>query len=441
MMLPYLLKYYLEIGKWRKLDAREIRARQIARFNEIFQYAKQKSRFYRELYRKHGVYDLEIRTMQHVERLPIIYKSLLRQYSLSDITTCDTSDSRKFNIRSTSGSTGEPFKIAYSKVEDYTNQARHYWSLRQYGYQPWKNVLIVTRYEPGATYQYERDVKLLRFVQKLCPLFRRQIASIYEPVDSIVEKLRREAPYILWSTPSILQIIAYKLEEKGIRLDIPYVGVTSETMFEKQAALFRRIFGSNLVNYYGAMEAPTLGFDINMEHRFRLFPNSAMFEFTDPRIDDGRRLATLVLTNLINRTMPIIRYNTGDVTCVEDGPEFGIKYLGRVIGRLDDILEFPDGTYFAHHHAHEMFMDFHECQHFRFIQYPDGTVALQLKVGSDCDKESVRKSAMKRWQKRFPDKALRIEFVNEFPIDTTTGKTRNIEKLKTPAGDSQRKKS
>ena len=131
-MLPYLMKYYLEIGKWRRLDSGEVRARQIVRFNELFQYAKQRSRFYRALYKKHNVYDLDIRTIQDVERLPVIDKSTLREYPLSDITTCNTEDDKRFNIRSTSGSTGEPLKIVYSKDEDLTSQVRMYWSLRAY---------------------------------------------------------------------------------------------------------------------------------------------------------------------------------------------------------------------------------------------------------------------------------------------------------------------
>jgi len=435
-MLFSLLKYYLEIGRWRRLDSREIRARQIVRFNELFQYAKQKSKFYRTLYKKHNVYDLDIRTIQDIERLPIIDKSILREYPLSEITTCNTEDSRRFNIRSTSGSTGEPFKIAYSKAGDYTNQARHYWSLRQYGYQPWKKVLIVLRFKPDTLYQYERDLRWFRFIQRLCPLFGRQKVSIYEPIESIIEILRQSEPYILWSTPSMLQIIAYKMEERGIRFSVPHVCVLGGTVFEKQAALFRRVFGKNLVNYYGTMEAPTLGFDINMEHRFRLFPNSAMFEFMDHRVEDGQQIATLVLTNLINRTMPIIRYNTRDIAYVDKDPDFGIKYLGRIIGRQDDILQFPDGTYLGVTHTYAMFRDFHECRQYRFVQYPDQTIALQLQVSTDSDRESVRRLAMKRWQKRFPDKALRIEFVNEFPLDTIAGKMRSMVKLEATDKDS-----
>jgi len=429
-MLLYLLKYYNQISTWKSLDSTEIRQRQIIRFNAIFQHAKNNSVFYKDLYQKHRVLNLEIKSMKDIERLPVIDKSVLRNYSLQDIATVDVSNPRKFNIRSTSGSTGEPFRIAYNKREDFTNQVRHFWSLRQYGYQPLKKVLIVTRYEPDAVYQYEKDLKWFRTIQKLLPFFRRQIVSVYEPIEKIVEKIQKEKPYILWSTPSMLQIISYKMQEKGIKLNTPYVCFTSETVFDKQAQLFYDTLGKNLVNYYGCMESPTIGFDINMENKFRLFPNSAMFEFIDHRTENNQHLATPVLTNLINFTMPIIRYNTKDIAYVEDHPDFGVKYLGKFIGRLDDIFEFPDGTMFAHHHAHEMFMDFHECEHFKFVQYPDKSITLQLKVKNSVDKNEIKAKALQRWQKRYPDKIISIEFVDEFPIDTQSGKTRNMERIK-----------
>ncbi|MCD4679465.1 MAG: hypothetical protein K8S00_03665 [Bacteroidales bacterium] len=429
-MLYYLYKYYREINKWKKLPVDKVKELQLRKFAALFEHAKNHSKFYRQLYKDAGVFDLNIRSFDDIKKLPVIDKPMLRKYNIDDITTVDINHPKKFNIRSTSGSTGEPFKIAYNKTEDFTNQARHYWSLKQYGYKPWKKVLIVTRYEPEAMYHYEKDIKPFRLIQKVFPFFQRQIVSVYEPIEQIVEKIRIAKPYILWSTPSMLQIIAYKMKEKGVRFEIPYICFTSETVFEKQAQLFYDILGKNLVNYYGLMESPTIGFDINMQQKFHLFPNSAMFEFIDHRHENGQLLATPVLTNLINYTMPIIKYNTTDIAFVEDDPDFGIKYLGKFIGRLDDVFDFPDGTKFAHHHAHEMFMDFHECQHFKFVQYPDKTIRLQLKVDSKADKKSVYDKAMLRWKKRYSTKELKIEFVEEFPIDTITGKTRNMEKIK-----------
>jgi phenylacetate-coenzyme A ligase PaaK-like adenylate-forming protein len=426
-MIKYLYKYYREINKWHKLPTETIKDLQLKKFAEIFNYARKHSKFYQTIYKEAGIEHLEIKSYDDIKKIPIIDKKLLRQYKIDDIATCDIQNPKRFNIRSTSGSTGEPFKIAYSKREDFTNQTRQYWSLLQYGYKPWKKVLIVTRYDEDAMYQYEKDIRLLRTIQHVLPLFRRRIVSVYEPIEIIIEKIKKTKPYILWSTPSMLQIIALKMKEKSERVNVPYVCFTSETVFEKQADLFKEILGTHLVNYFGCMESPMIGFDMDMEHKFKLYPNSNMFEFIDIREENDIKLGTPIITNLYNYSMPIIRYNTNDIAYIDDSPDFGIKYLGKIIGRLDDILTFADGTKFAHHHAHEMFMDFHECEHFKFVQYPDNSIALQLKILKTADPENIELLARDRWNKRFPNQELKIEFLDEFPIDTSSGKTRNME--------------
>lgn len=426
-MLLYLLKYYREINAWHKLPVETKKLLQLKKFKSVFEHARQHSAFYRSLYKEAGVDTLTIQTHDDIARIPIVDKHILRRSSIDEIATVNVHNPKKYNIRSTSGSTGEPFKIAYSKAEDFTNQTRQYWSLLKFGYRPWKKVLIVTRYDEDAVYQYEKDISMLRMVQRVLPLFRRSIVSVYEPIDSIIAKIQATQPYILWSTPSMLQIIAHKMKEKGLRVQVPYVCFTSETVFEKQAALFREVLGTHLVNYFGCMESPMIGFDIDMAHRFTLYPNSNMFEFVDIRTENGITLGTPLITNLYNYTMPIIRYNTKDIAHIGSDNEFGINYLGQIIGRLDDILTFSDGTQFAHHHAHEMFMDFHECEHFKFVQYSNKTIALRLKIAESANKETVFGLAMQRWKKRFPNQELKIEFVDSFAIDTASGKIRNME--------------
>ena len=65
------------------------------------------------------------------------------------------------------------------------------------------------------------------------------------------------------------------------------------------------------------------------------------------------------------------------------------------------LLRLGNGKYLAHHHAYEMFKDFHECEMYKFIQKPDKTVLLQLKIAHDQDQSYVEKLAYERWRKRF----------------------------------------
>lgn len=416
----------MSLHYWNSKSEDSIKRMQLYKFRNLFNYAKSKSKFYREYYGDHGLLNMAIRTLDDIKRVPIINKAILKKYPIRDIMTCDLDE--HVNIHSTSGSTGEPFQIAFDKTEDYTAHVRVFWALRRAGYRPTDRIVMVSRYGADDQFEVERDIPVIQRIQRGPGMFRREIISIYEPVDDIIEKLLKTHAKVLWSTPSIMQIICSRLSERNIRFDFPIVLFTSEVISPSQKALFAAHLGRNIVNLYGAMESPSLGFDFGLADRFIILPNSNLFEFVGATTNDaGKQIGKVVITNLINRTMPFIRYNLDDLGEMDAQPGFGSKYIKRILGRQDDIVDLSNGKKLAHHHAYEIFRDFHECEMYKFIQKPDKTVILQLKIAHDKDRAKVRRSANERWRKRFGEIPLNIEFVDEFKINPRTGKFKNIE--------------
>lgn len=425
-MVVALMKYYLSLHYWNSASVDSIKKMQLKKFRNIFDYAKEKSFFYRQYYGDHGVLGLKIESLDDIRKVPIINKSTLKKYSTRDIMTCNTDD--LINIHSTSGSTGEPFKIAFKKYEDYSAHVRVFWALRKAGYRINDKIVMITRYDAEDTFEVEKDVSAISVLQKKLNLFQREIISIYEPVDKIISKLMKTKARILWSTPSIMQIVCNRLKEKEITFDFPIVFFTSEVISPNQKELFNLYLGKYIVNLYGSMESPSLGFDFGLSDRFVVFPNSNYFEFEHVKDNDSSKvIGKVVITNLVNKTMPIIRYDLDDLAEINENPEFGYKYIKKIFGRHDDIIKLRNGKYLAHHHAYEMFKDFHECEMYKFIQKPDKTVLLQLKIARDQDQAHVEKLAYARWRKHFEETPLIVEFVNEFKINQQTGKFKNIE--------------
>ena len=428
-MIHQLAGYYLSLHHWNTASVDSIRKMQVNKFRRIFEYASLNSKFYKTYYGDHGLSDFKIESHEDIKRVPVIDKSILRQYSLRDIMTRDLNSG--INIHSTSGSTGEPFKIAFNKFEDYSAHVRVFWALRKAGYRITDKIVMVTRYDREDKFEIEKDVSTINRIQKRLHLFQREIISIYEPVDDIIAKLKTTNARILWSTPSIMQIVANRLKEMGTRLDFPVIFFTSENISETQKGLFVNFLGKNINNLYGSMESPSLGFDFGLTGKFTIFPNSNLFHIDKvTSLENGEEVGNVIITNLLNSTMPILRYNLNDLTEMDDHPDFGLKYLKSIIGRQDDIIKLSNGKSLAHHHAHEMFMDFHECEMFKFIQTPDQSVHLQLKIARGVEKSQVEQKALERWRKRFQDVPVSIEFIGEFKINPKTGKFKNIEKVK-----------
>ena len=173
-----------------------------------------------------------------------------------------------------------------------------------------------------------------------------------------------------------------------------------------------------------------MGYDFGLVGRYTTYPNSNLFHFENITENDKReKTGTVIISNLINKTMPILRYDLNDYAVMDDHPDFGVKYLKRIIGRKDDILEMDNGVKLTELHTYEMFMDFHECETFKFIQKPDKTIVLQLKPAQGIERSDLEALARERWRKRFPDASLVIEFVDHFEIDPEIGKFKNMEKL------------
>lgn len=425
-MVLSLLHYYANTVYWRRADVLAIEAMQLRSFQKLYAWAAKQSKFYREYYGDHGALGLSLRSLEEIRRIPPVSKAILRAVPLADIVTRNNLSG--LNIHSTSGSTGEPLRVAYSRFEDYTAHVRVFWALRRAGYSPSQPIVMITRYNPGESFQIEKDIAAIKLVQKILRSFRSEIISIYDPVDTIIDKLQITKARLLWSTPSILQIIAQRLKERGIALRFPCVFLTSEMVSEVQKQLFLSWVGKEIVGLYGAIESPSLGFDFGLQGRFEVFPNSNLFEFA-PQVarEVEEKVGRVIITNLINRTTPIIRYELNDLAELGDDPGFGRKHIGRIIGRQDDILELGQGRFLAHHHAHEMFMDFHECDMFRFVQTKDQAIRLKLKIPKGSDPAQVEKLARCRWEKRFAGVPLAVEFVEYFEVDPCTGKFKNME--------------
>lgn len=425
-MVVTLLKYYMALHYWHSASLDSIKKMQLTKFKELFTYASKHSKFYREYYGDHGALDLKIESLADIEKVPLIDKNILRKYSTNDIMTCKMDE--RIHIHSTSGSSGEPIQIAFNHFEDYTAHVRVYWALRKAGYRIRDAIVMVTRYRSEDRFEIEQDISVITSLQNRLHLFRREIISIYEPVDEIIAKLVKSKARILWSTPSIMQIVANRLKEKDIRLDFQIVFLTSEVISARQKELFVSYLGKYIVSLYGTIESPSLGFDFGLADQYTTFPNSNLFEFASIHKNEaGKKIGHVIITNLINKTMPIIRYDLNDLAEIDEQPGFGFTYIKKVIGRQDDILHLSHGRYLAHHHVHEMFIDFHECEMFKFIQKPDKTVLLQLKIACSQDKSHVEKLAHSRWKKRFAEIPLLVEFVDGFPVNPRTGKFKNIE--------------
>jgi hypothetical protein len=106
---------------------------------------------------------------------------------------------------------------------------------------------------------------------------------------------------------------------------------TGECLYELQRATIQKAFGAPVINEYGCHETGLSGLSCPEAGLVHLDAERCLFEVID---------GSLICTDLLNRTMPMIRYQNGDLVDLNRGPcECGRQGpTVRVLGRAEDVV-------------------------------------------------------------------------------------------------------
>jgi phenylacetate-CoA ligase len=248
---------------------------------------------------------------------------------------------------STSGTTGSPMTIYC----DRESRALHYAFFDRL----WGSAGIRPGEDWRATF-YGRTI--LSPSQKCAPYWRFDLAqrnvlfSSYhisrDSVSAYTSELRRVRPRLVVGYPSSLARLAELALQAGCELPQPgMVMTTAEMLSDRQRSAIQRAFGVPVTDQYGCTEmthfvaqCPLGSYHIHLEH--------GLIEILreDGSPCSNGEVGQVVVTGLVNRAMPLLRYRLADTASLSDdtcscGSPF--PALARILGRSDDVLHFASG--------------------------------------------------------------------------------------------------
>ena len=415
-MILFLLKYYLEAKLFLILPERQIRKIHIKRFRKIFEWARKHSEFYKTVYTEAGVMDLKIETEEDILKVPVVDKTMMKNFDVDSLLTCKKTD--KLAINRTSGSNGVPFAVYSTKQEHFTGYVRSFMALKNYN--PFKKFCLIGVYEDK-----ERIEKgsFLHFLQRRFGIFERETYSVLTKTHSIIDKLLQKDIDILSSTPTCLQVIADELKKRNVKLNIPYVVASGETLTNDARQQIKNYFNAKIIDVYGCMELPSLAWTKPMKGTYNYSLNALLPEYINPINIDGEEYNDFVFTNFINRTMPFIRYRVGDKIKTSNS----YSKLGQIKGRADDILELFNGQK-IHVVQLYVFSLIKGLAQYKFFQQKDGTIFFYAVCDSSCNKPKLKQDIEKTWEEYFGPHPFIVEFRNELALQTKSGKFKRVER-------------
>ncbi|HOP08136.1 MAG TPA: phenylacetate--CoA ligase family protein [candidate division Zixibacteria bacterium] len=320
---------------WPKEKLLELQWKRLAHIiDEAYRYVP----YYREKFDEHGIRPEDIKSPDDIKKLPILTKQDIRE-------NIDRMISERFRgerliPKKTGGSTGVPLKLFWSVAATTAKKAatmRHdAWT----GYRLGEKLAILW----GA----EAEDATLRF-KIYNKLTSRRIALDTLQMDetttmAFINRLRKFGAKFLFGHAHSLYIFALFVKEHGLT-DLPTESIlsTAEVLTENERAEIERVLQAPLFDRYGCEELSIVASECEAHEGMHLHAEGLWVE-TDGA--DETTPADLIITDLTNEAMPLIRYRLEDMATVLKGDcpcGRTLPRLGKLYGRHTDFLYTPDG--------------------------------------------------------------------------------------------------
>ena len=323
--------------------------------------------FYRERFKKAGVRPEDIRTSEDLAKLPLLTKDELRAWMKEEAAKPEHKD---WYADTTSGSSGIPLTILLSPVEKAWMMANWFRVLLKAGYNPVTGKTM-SRVNAHDEHHGEYDT----FLQRL-GILRRRYVNQYAPEQEVVDCINAYKPDLLYLNKTEFMRIALYCRNNGVKVWHPkFYAPVGEKTDDVARALFKEVFGENLIDSYGSAETGACMLRRPDSDEYVVHNDS----FVVNLYDDENRLALegkVVITPLFKTDMPLINYVIGDraVSRMEDG----IRFITRIEGRMNDFFRYETGEVTTFFEITPVIAHNTDILQIRFIQNDYKTIHVQI---------------------------------------------------------------
>jgi phenylacetate-CoA ligase len=204
----------------------------------------------------------------------------------------------------------------------------------------------------GAPYPYglSRASRLQLRVHSAVQRFHAELPGPFddEKLEAWARAFRRLRPSIGLGYPTLFHALARHVLDRGKPVPPPRaVVVTGEPLDDVQRRDIELAFRAPVIDHHGSRELGAISAQCREERARHVAADCHWVEI----VSDGGPAAPgqtgeLVITDLWNRAMPLVRYRTGDLGALAGRPCLcgrGLPVLGRLEGRLLGLIELPSG--------------------------------------------------------------------------------------------------
>ena len=322
-----------------------IEAFQDERLRAVITHAYENVPFYRELFERHGVRPGQIRGVADLGRVPVITKRDLRAAPAGS-TLARSYDPARLLTASTSGSSGEPFEMRRTWLEQRLSHLFQLRALRQLGKLIGdRHALLVRKREPRPG-----DSKVLGRALRWLGLEHRLTLDVREPTEAHLDQLMAFQPDIVGGFANALLHLGERLDaEHRSRIRPRFLISGAEVLTPSMRARLRKLWSAPVFEIYASHEFNLIAWECRQGGGLHTCDDSVIVEILqgDRPAKPGER-GEPVITALHLYAMPFIRYRLGDL--VTRGPETcgcgqPFAKIDGIQGRMLDYFRLANGRW------------------------------------------------------------------------------------------------
>ena len=354
---PETARWLARLRAEASLPRAEMRARQTARLATLLEHAARHVPYWRDWFAGAGLAPADAVDPDRFRRLPVMTRRLLQDGG--ERLWSDDHVARDSYLNSSGGSTGQPVRVRQDRAyADAVHAAKLLWD-EWAGYRLGASKAVVWGSERDLFHGQETlRGRLKRWVRGEHWLNAFRMTPV--EMDAFLDRLEAAPPRLLLGYANSLYELAAHAERTGRRIEgVGAVMSSASTLFPAYRTTIRRVFGAPVFDRYGCREVGDPAGEGPSHAGAHVCESLYVVEVLrddDTPCEPGET-GRLVVTCLVNFSMPMIRYDIGDVAAwhESDAPSDGVSWrrLREIGGRAIETIVRPDGgvvspMYFIH---------------------------------------------------------------------------------------------
>lgn len=418
------LAYLAEAERNQWLSADELAALRWKKLERLLAHCWNEVPYYRRRWKELGLEPGDIRDAADYARLPVLGKGEIRA-NFEDLHAASWRG--RLHYKTTGGSTGEPLRFGYTR-ESYERRIAAMWR----GY-AWAGARMGRRtvYLWGAPIVQASQRQAWKDRLYHAAFNRRMLNAFLMSEDGMAayaDAIDAWRPEVIVGYVGPLVRLAEWLRAKGRRLHRPQAVLgAAEALHGPQRALLEEVFGAPAYDTYGCREFMLIASECAERKGLHTTADHLHVELADlkPGIGGGD-IGEIVVTDLHNAGMPLLRYVNGDMATPSSRQcacGRGLPLLERIDGRKLDTLRTPAGHLLPGEYIVYAFLDIEGVKRYQVVQREPDTLDVTLVPGTGFGEATLEKIRHKMENAVGSAMKLRFHVVESIPA-AASGKFR-----------------